>query len=119
MANDDILSVAQVAAEFNVTPQTIRAWIRDGKLRAARVGKSIHILRGDVYAMLETAAIERRSPPAPDMWDEPARELDPARRPRRANPRRCGRSPGRGRQRCWSRVSHADPAPRRSAPRVR
>jgi excisionase family DNA binding protein len=76
MANDDILSVAQVAAEFNVTPQTIRAWIRDGKLRAARVGKSIHILRGDVYAMLETAAIERRPPPAPDIWDEPARELD-------------------------------------------
>ncbi len=84
MANHDILGVAQVAAEFNVTAQTIRAWIRDGKLRASRVGKSHHILRGDVYAMLEAAAVERRPPPEPDLWDAPARGLRltrPAREP--------------------------------------
>ncbi len=96
MANDDILSVAQVAAEFNVTAQTIRAWIRDGKLRASRVGKSHHILRGDVYAMLEMAAVERRPPPAPDMWDAPTRELRLTRRARATEPATMWPTPGEG-----------------------
>jgi excisionase family DNA binding protein len=82
MSDHDILTVAQVAAEFNVTAQTIRAWIRDGKLRASRVGKSHNILRGDVYAMLASATVAQRPQRAPDMWDEPASELSPS-RPRR------------------------------------
>ena len=56
MADDDILSVAQVAADFGVTPQTVRSWIASGKLKAGRIGKSFHILRGDVKAMLEQAS---------------------------------------------------------------
>ena len=56
MADDDILSVAQVAADFGVTPQTVRSWIASGKLNAARIGKSFHILRGDVKTMLEEAS---------------------------------------------------------------
>jgi excisionase family DNA binding protein len=56
MADDDILSVAQVAADFGVTPQTVRSWIASGKLKAARIGKSFHIVRRDVRAMLEDAS---------------------------------------------------------------
>jgi len=56
MADDDILSVAQVAADFGVTPQTVRSWIASGKLKAGRIGKSFHILRGDVRTMLEEAS---------------------------------------------------------------
>jgi excisionase family DNA binding protein len=56
MADDDILSVAQVAADFGVTPQTVRSWIATGKLKAGRIGKSFHILRGDVRTMLEEAS---------------------------------------------------------------
>lgn len=56
MADDDILSVAQVAADFGVTPQTVRSWIGSGKLKAARIGKSFHILRGDVRTMFEDAS---------------------------------------------------------------
>jgi len=41
MADDDILSVAQVAAQFSVTPQTVRSWIDSGKLKAGRVGKGV------------------------------------------------------------------------------
>ena len=59
MADDDILSVAQVAADFGVTPQTVRSWISSGKLKAARIGKSFHILRGDVRTMLEDASSDR------------------------------------------------------------
>jgi len=62
MADDDILSVAQVAADFGVTPQTVRSWIASGKLKAARIGKSFHILRGDVRTMLEDASSEGHYP---------------------------------------------------------
>lgn len=84
--DDDILTVAQVAAEFNVTAQTIRAWIRNGKLRASRVGKSHNILRGDVYAMLASATVAQRPQRAPDMWDDPAKELPPSRARRDQEP---------------------------------
>jgi excisionase family DNA binding protein len=61
MADDDILTVAQVAEQFGVTPQTVRAWIDSGKLKGGRVGKAYRILRGDVYAMVEQAAVERQA----------------------------------------------------------
>jgi len=77
MADDDILTVAQVAAQFSVTRQTVRSWIDSGKLKAGRVGKAYSILRGDVYAMIETAAAQRRSPD-PELWGERASELAPA-----------------------------------------
>ena len=36
MADDEILTVAQVATQFHVTPQTVRSWIDSGKLKAGR-----------------------------------------------------------------------------------
>jgi hypothetical protein len=36
MADEDILTVAQVAAQFGVTRQTVRSWIDGGKLKAGR-----------------------------------------------------------------------------------
>src|ERR1017187_44495 len=74
MPDDDILTVAQVAAQFSVTAQTVRSWIDSGKLKAGRVGKAYRILRGDVYAMLEIAAAQRRSV-EPELWGERASEL--------------------------------------------
>jgi excisionase family DNA binding protein len=80
MPDDDILTVAQVAAQFSVTPQTVRSWIDSGKLKAGRVGKAYRILRGDVYAMLETAAAQKSSVD-PDLWGQRAAELAPASSP--------------------------------------
>jgi excisionase family DNA binding protein len=77
MPDDDILTVAQVAAQFSVTAQTVRSWIDSGKLKAGRVGKAYRILRGDVYAMLEKAATQRRSVEH-ELWGERAGELAPA-----------------------------------------
>jgi excisionase family DNA binding protein len=74
MPDDDILTVAQVAAQFSVTPQTVRSWIDNGTLKAGRVGKAYRILRGDVYAMVQRAATQRRSVD-PDLWGERASEL--------------------------------------------
>jgi excisionase family DNA binding protein len=69
MRDDDILTVGQVAAQLHVTPQTVRAWIDSGKLRAGRVGKAYMILRGDVYAMIEHAASESELAGADDSSD--------------------------------------------------
>ena len=78
MPDDDILNVQQVAAQFSVTPQTVRSWIDSGKLKAGRVGKAYRILRRDVYAMLEHAATERQAPDH-DMWEDRAPQLQPTR----------------------------------------
>jgi excisionase family DNA binding protein len=80
MPDDDILNVQQVAAQFSVTPQTVRSWIDGGKLKAGRVGKAYRILRRDVYAMLEDAAAERHTPDH-DMWQDRAAQLQPMRQP--------------------------------------
>jgi excisionase family DNA binding protein len=73
--DDEILLVSQVAAEFAVTEQTVRAWLHSGKLKARRVGKAYRIMRSDVLAMLEAAPtgergqptdLAQRDPPAPE-----------------------------------------------------
>jgi excisionase family DNA binding protein len=78
MADDEILTVAQVAAQFHVTPQTVRSWIESGKLKGGRVGKAYVILRGDVYAMIDQAATERRTGERAALADERGSELSPA-----------------------------------------
>jgi excisionase family DNA binding protein len=51
--NDKILSPAQVAAEIGVHIDTVREWIRSGKLPAARLGyRTIRIRREDLDAFL-------------------------------------------------------------------
>jgi excisionase family DNA binding protein len=78
MADDDILTVAQVAAQFHVTPQTVRSWIDSGKLKGGRVGKAYVILRRDVYAMVDRAARERQHGERAAWADERESELPPA-----------------------------------------
>jgi len=76
MPDDDILTVAQVAAQFGVPPQNVRSWIDSGELKAGRIGKAYRILRGAVYAMLETAVTQRRSVEH-ELWGERAGALAP------------------------------------------
>ena len=78
MADDEILTVAQVATQFHVTPQTVRSWIDSGKLKAGRVGKAYVILRGDVFAMVEQAVSERQHSERAAWADERESELTPA-----------------------------------------
>jgi excisionase family DNA binding protein len=78
MADDEFLTVAQVAAQFHVTPQTVRSWIDSGKLKAGRVGKAYVILRGDVFAMVERAASEPRRGERATWADERESELSGA-----------------------------------------
>jgi len=45
MPDSPLLTVPQVAEEFQVTAQTIRNWIDQGVLPAARVGRAFRIRR--------------------------------------------------------------------------
>lgn len=46
-------TVAQAAQELHVTPQTIRAYIKQGKLKSQRVGRPILITESNLKVFLE------------------------------------------------------------------
>jgi excisionase family DNA binding protein len=56
-----LLTVPQVAEQFQVTAQTIRNWIDHGVLPAVRVGRAFRVRREDVDALLERASAESSS----------------------------------------------------------
>jgi excisionase family DNA binding protein len=61
MPEPPLLTVPQLAAEFQVTAQTIRNWIDQGVLPAVRVGRAFRIRRADVDALLDRAQAESES----------------------------------------------------------
>ncbi|PXW34146.1 UNVERIFIED_CONTAM: excisionase family DNA binding protein [Williamsia faeni] len=52
MTTANFLSAEEVADELGLHVRTIRAYIRDGRLRAARVGKQYRITRPDLAAFV-------------------------------------------------------------------
>jgi excisionase family DNA binding protein len=56
-----LLTVPQIAEQFQVTAQTIRNWIDGGVLPAVRVGRAFRVRSEDVDALLERASAESRS----------------------------------------------------------
>ena len=52
----DLLTVGQVATHLNVAEQTVRRWITNGELNAARVGprKLVRVRRSDLEMFLKT-----------------------------------------------------------------
>jgi excisionase family DNA binding protein len=105
MAEDpaqQLLTVEQIADEFQVTSQTIRNWIKGGALPAVRVGHVYRVRRGDLDAMItrqqgettplgshrdpwepETLGLPYKSREAerpPSVWDGTASTIGPPRR---------------------------------------
>ena len=60
-----MLTVPQAAARAGRDPETIRRWIRSGRLRASKVGTQHVIDDRDLSALLED-----QDDRAPDGWDE-------------------------------------------------
>src|SRR5215472_15080526 len=56
-----LLTVPQVAEQFQVTAQTIRNWIDAGVLPAVRVGRAFRVRGEDVEALLERASAHSSS----------------------------------------------------------
>ena len=78
MAEPKLLTVPQVAAEFQVTAQTIRNWIDHGTLPAVRIGRAFRVKRQDVEALLERASADSTSlATRRDLW-QPTTTSQPA-----------------------------------------
>jgi excisionase family DNA binding protein len=61
----DLYSVEQVADLLNLHVRTVRGYVRDGKLKAVRIGKQYRVAREDLEAMTgrPMAALDRASVP--------------------------------------------------------
>ena len=49
----DTVTVLEVAAKYGVNPETVRRWVREGKLAARRLGNVIFMRAEDVEALIE------------------------------------------------------------------
>jgi len=70
MTDQQLLTVEQVAREFQLTSQTIRNWIKSGALSAVRIGHVYRVRREDVDEMMrrhqgETAPLGTHR----DLWE--------------------------------------------------
>jgi len=61
MAARQLMTVSQVAEEFQVTTQTIRNWIDHGTLPAAKIGRAFRVRREDVEELLARAQADSTS----------------------------------------------------------
>lgn len=60
-----MMTVPEAAERVNRNPETIRRWIRAGKLRARKIGTQHVIEEADLDAVTDT---ERRMLPVPESW---------------------------------------------------
>ena len=65
---DELLTVAEIAAELKMNQQTIRNWIESGYLPAIRIGRRVRVKRSDFEALLE-ASYTGKSQTSPGVWD--------------------------------------------------
>ncbi len=59
--SEEVYTVEQFAERLKLHPKTVLRFIRDGRLRAVKVGKSYRILRTDMEAMTGARPRERPS----------------------------------------------------------
>ena len=65
---DELLTVAEIAAELKMNQQTIRNWIESGYLPAIRIGRRVRVKQSDFDALLEASYTGNKQPPA-GVWD--------------------------------------------------
>lgn len=58
----DLYSVEQVAERLGLHVRTVRAYVREGRLKALKIGKQYRITRGDLEAFLGPAAAAAAAP---------------------------------------------------------
>jgi excisionase family DNA binding protein len=87
MADQQLLTIEQVASEFQLTSQTIRNWVKSGALAAVKVGHVYCVRREDLDTMMdrhhgETAPLgTHRDLWAPETLGTPYRRHDAGRQP--------------------------------------
>jgi excisionase family DNA binding protein len=96
--SEDLYTVEQFAERLQLHPKTVLRFIREGRLRAAKVGKSYRILHSDLEAMtgvlrqdpagpsLRVTSIVDLSDVSPDLAQRLARQIPSARTSQEAHP---------------------------------
>ncbi len=69
-AAERLLSMAEVGAFTGRSTRSVRRWIKDGKLRAARLGGSVWVREGDLMRALNGDAEPSSVRPAPAEKDD-------------------------------------------------
>jgi excisionase family DNA binding protein len=73
MADDDFLTVSEIAATLRPNQQTVRNWLDAGRIpyyRLGQEGRRVRIRRSDFDAFLASSGPERASlEPTPSIWD--------------------------------------------------
>ena len=64
--DEKIWSVKEVAQKLGVSTVTIRKWIKEGKIRAKRIGRPWHIPDSAVRAALETGVEKNEESERPE-----------------------------------------------------
>ena len=49
----DTVTVLEVAAKYRLNPETVRRWVREGKLAARKLGNVIFMRAEDVEALIK------------------------------------------------------------------
>jgi excisionase family DNA binding protein len=71
--DDPFVTVPQIARELGVTEVSVRTWIRQGRLRAIKAGRSYRVRRSDLDKMTRVGGGEERTEPSGpvSLEDEP------------------------------------------------
>ncbi|WIX84463.1 helix-turn-helix domain-containing protein [Amycolatopsis sp. DG1A-15b] len=63
----DVFSVEQVAAKLGLHVRTVRNYVRDGRLKAVRIGKQYRITAADLAAFTGLPVAERAAAPTAEL----------------------------------------------------
>ncbi|MET8853329.1 helix-turn-helix domain-containing protein [Amycolatopsis sp. NPDC004625] len=63
----DVFSVEQVAAKLGLHVRTVRNYVRDGRLKAVRIGKQYRITAADLEAFTGLPVAERAAAPVAEL----------------------------------------------------
>ena len=69
---DRLLGASEVADELATDVQTVRRWIREGKLRAFKPGKKFRIRRADLEDFLLASEVRPKTPEETNGGTNPA-----------------------------------------------
>src|SRR4051794_25159882 len=76
-SEEQMLSLEEVAERLQVSDQTVRRWIKSGRLSAYKPGLEWRIRPKDLEAFLETRSYPKSSAPSPSAEDSPELRRSP------------------------------------------
>ena len=63
--DDPFVTVQQISRELGVTEVSVRTWIREGRLRAIKAGRSYRVRRSELDRMTRVGGEQRPEPSGP------------------------------------------------------